>query len=325
VPVFVRTLLGGLMLVALAWISTRFVGSPVTLQAGLPVANDLLNGHYVLWVCLAIFLLKLLATAITFGSGGVGGLFVPTAVIGAALGACWDAVLAPSHPGVFTLLGIAAFSGASYNSLLFSAVFIAESTGKVFLVVPALVASTLAFLVSAGVSNSRSQRKHRPGWEDVLAAIPISQVMTQRIVTSSPDQTLEEFSRSVLLEHHYKALPVISREGIFKGMIALTHLRSVPMLEWRRTQVEQLMDERARTLCAHHSVADAERILAAGPYDYVPIIDPASYQLVGILSLSDVHRARKQASASNHKPNGKKETDNDVPDDVRSADLPEAG
>ena len=111
-----------------------------------------------------IFCLKLVATAVTFGAGGVGGLFVPTATIGAALGACWDAVLSPGHPGVFTLLGIAAFAGASYNSLLFAAVFIAESTGNVSLVVPALIASTLAFVVSAGVSNSRAQRLRR---EDV--------------------------------------------------------------------------------------------------------------------------------------------------------------
>ena len=160
-PRALQSLLGGVLLVGIAYLSFLITGKPVTLQSGLPVANDLLNGRYTLVLCLAIFVLKLLATSITFGAGGVGGLFVPTAAIGAALGACFDAVLSPGHPGVYTLLGIAAFSGASYNSLLFSAVFIAEATGNVSLVVPALIASTLAFLVSAGVSNSRSQRLHR--------------------------------------------------------------------------------------------------------------------------------------------------------------------
>lgn len=160
-PIALRTALGGLLLSGLAFIAWRTVGKPVTLQAGLPVANELLRGDYALALCAAIFALKLLATAVTFGAGGVGGLFVPTATIGAALGACWDAALAPSHPGVYTLLGIAAFSGASYNSLLFAAVFIAEATGNVFLAAPALIASTLAFTVSVGVSNSRSQRARR--------------------------------------------------------------------------------------------------------------------------------------------------------------------
>src|SRR6185312_6243297 len=131
------------------------------LHAGLPVANDLLNGRYVLTACVIIFALKLVATSFTFGSGGVGGLFVPTATIGAALGAFWDAALPGEQPGVYTLLGIAAFAGASYNSLLFSTVFIAEATGSAFLMVPALIAATLSFVTSAGVSNSRAQKRRR--------------------------------------------------------------------------------------------------------------------------------------------------------------------
>lgn len=292
-PTPVRTTLGGLLLVGIAYAAYRMLGKPVTLHAGLPVANDLLNGHYVLVACLVIFGLKLLATSITFGSGGVGGLFVPTATIGAALGACWDAALPASQPGVYTLIGIAAFSGASYNSLLFSAVFIAEATGNVFLVVPALLGSAFAFLASAGVSNSRAQKSRRPDWEDALAAVPLPRIMTTRIVTVTPEQTLDTFSHSVLLKHHYKALPVIDDVGAFKGMVSLTHLRGVPMADWRHVRVQQVMDPQARTLCPHHTAADGARALRSGPYDYVPIVDPLTYQLVGIISLSDVYRARE--------------------------------
>ena len=290
-PVYVRTAIGGVLLVGLALASHRLLGKPVTLGAGLPVANELLAGRYVLWAALGVFAFKLLATSVTFGCGGVGGLFVPTATMGAALGAMFDAVLSPSHPGVYTLLGIAAFSGASYNSVLFSAVFVAEATGNVFLVVPSLVASTFAFVATAGVSNSRSQRRRRPGWRDRLRTEPVSAVMTKRIVTARPEDTLEQFSHSVLLAHHFKALPVIDDQGVLLGMVGLTHLRSVPMAEWKNVRVEHVMDPAVRTVCAQHSVADAERALRRGPYDYVPVVDPASYVLVGIVSDSDVYRS----------------------------------
>ena len=289
--VVVRTTVGGVMLALLAFASYRLLDAPLTLGAGLPVSNALLAGQYTFWAALAIFGLKLLATAITFGCGGVGGLFVPSAAMGAALGAAFDAVLAPSHPGVFTLLGIAAFTGASYNSILFSAVFVAESTGNVFLVVPALVASSVAFAVSAGVSNSRSQRRRRPDWRDRLQATPVSSVMTSRIVTASAEQSLESFSHSVLLEHHFKALPVVDGEGILLGMVGLAHLRSVPMASWRTTLVGDVLDATVRTVCSNHSAADAEEALRRGPYDYVPVVDPTSYQLVGIVSDSDIYRA----------------------------------
>lgn len=286
--VAVRTTVGGLLLVSIAYLSLQLVGRPATLQAGLPIANDLLNGKYMFAASLTIFVLKLCATAITFGSGGVGGLFVPTATIGAALGACWDAATPGSQPGVYTLLGIAAFSGASYNSLLFAAVFIAEATGNVFLVVPALIASSVAFIATAGISNSQAQRKRRPETDDWLARVPLETIMTRRIVTVSPEQTLQAFADSVLLMHSYKALPVIDDSGLLQGMIRLEQLRRVPMTEWQRVRVEDIMDERTKTLCPSHSVADAQRFLQQGD-DYVPVIDPLTFQLVGIVSSTDIH------------------------------------
>ena len=162
-PRFIKTLAGGILVSLIAFGANALVGSPVTLHSGLPVANQLLNGKFTLTAILIIFIAKILATSFTFGSGGVGGLFVPSATIGAALGAAFDSGFHPSHPGVFTLIGIAAFTGASYNSLLFAAVFVAEATGNPALVVPSLIASSTAFLVSAGISNSESQRHQRPG------------------------------------------------------------------------------------------------------------------------------------------------------------------
>ncbi len=291
IPVPVRTAVGGLLVSLIAYASYLLVGRPVTLHSGLPLANDLLNGRYALGACMALFVLKLAATSVTFGSGGVGGLFVPTATIGAALGACWDAAVPGAHiGGVYTLLGIAAFAGASYNSLLFSAVFIAEATGNVFLVVPALIASAAAFVTSAGVSNSRAQKPRRLERYDRLAVVPLSAVMTRRIVTVAPEQTLDVFARSVLLHHHYRAIPVIDEGGILRGMMGLARLRTVPMKDWPRVRVGDVMDATARALCPHHSLADAKRALLAGA-DYVPVIDPLSYRLVGIVSSADVERA----------------------------------
>jgi CIC family chloride channel protein len=287
-----RTALGGVLLSGIALGAWRLYGSPLTLQSGLPVANDLLNGRYALMACVVIFFLKVAATSVTFGSGGVGGWFVPTATIGAAIGACWDAALHTSPPGVYTLLGIAAFSAASYNSLLFSAVFIAEASGNVFLVVPALIASTFAFVTSAGVSNSRAQRAHRPDARDLLDGVPLAAVMTTRIVTVEAPEPLTAFAHSLLLEHHFRALPVIDAQGTFLGMVGLAQLRGVPMRDWAKVRVNDVMDARARTLCPDHSAADAERLLRDTGADYVPVVDPATYQLVGVVSSSDLDRAR---------------------------------
>ena len=188
-------------------------------------------------------------------------------------------------------LGIAAFTGASYNSILFSAVFVAEATGNVFLVVPSLVASAVAFTISAGASNSRSQRLRRHDWRDQLLAEPVSAVMTARVVTASPSQTLHELARAMVLDHHFRALPVVDRQGLLLGMVGLAQLRAVPEADWPRTPVADLLDAAAPTVTSVQPVADAEEALRRGAHGAVPVVEAGTHRLVGVVSESDLFRA----------------------------------
>ena len=294
-PRVVKLTAGGMIVSAIAFATMWLVGEPATLQAGLPVANRLLNGHYVLTACLIIFIAKLLATVFTFGTGGVGGLFVPSATIGASMGAAFDAAFHPSQPGLFTLLGIAAFTGASYNSLLFAAVFVAEATGSPALAVPALITSSIAFLMTAGISNSESQRQHRPTDDALLSRMPCRDWMTTQIAVAKPTQTIATFMERTLLEHSFRELPVIGETGHFLGIASVRTSRSVPRETWADAPIADIMDGSARTVCAGHSMATVEKVLAVGPHDYVPVVDPATDQLIGILSSTDVLRARQHA------------------------------
>ncbi len=292
----IKYLAGGALIAATAVIANRAIGAPVTLQAGLPVANDLLNGKYVLAACIFIMFAKLLASALTFGTGGVGGWFVPSATIGAAMGAACDLAFHPSQPGLFTLVGIAAFTGASYNSLLFAAVFIAEATGSPALVVPGLLASCTAFLVSAGISNSPSQAHRRDSDEVMLARMSCRDWMSTRIVVAHPLDHLSDFMERSLVEHSFQGLPVVEpKTGRFLGFADLKALNTVPRKDWPTTDLISTMDRTARTICPTHSMADVEALLAAGRHNYLPVVDPRTDQLLGILSSTDVLRARHRA------------------------------
>jgi CIC family chloride channel protein len=294
-PRVVKITVGGMVVSLIAIGANAALGKPVTLHAGLPVANQLLNGEFTLAAILIIFVAKLLATSFTFGSGGVGGLFVPSATIGAALGAVFDAIFHPSQPGVFTLIGIAAFTGASYNSLLFAAVFVAEASGSPALVVPSLIASCTAFLLSAGISNSESQHQRRPSDEAVLSGLICRNWMSTRIVVAQPDESIAAFMDRAVYEHSFQELPVVDSRGTFRGIVSLKAVKSVVKDDWAMTTVSAIMDRSAHTVCANHSMALVERELALGHHDYLPVVDQATDQLIGILSSSDVLRARQHA------------------------------
>jgi predicted transcriptional regulator len=78
-------------------------------------------------------------------------------------------------------------------------------------------------------------------------------------------------------------------------LVSLKAVKSVAREAWASKTVAEIMDRSARTVCANHSMALVERELALGNHDYLPVVDPATDQLIGILSSSDVLRARQQA------------------------------
>ena len=148
IPLLWRGLAGGVGLMVLL-LPARFFwgGLPVTEGGGLDLVRQLLTGGTLPAQAVMFLALKLLATAVTFAAGGVGGLWLPSFTMGAAIGAGFDAVLGLGQPGYMTLVGAASFAGATHESLLIPVVFLAETTAQAALVVPALVGSTVAYLM----------------------------------------------------------------------------------------------------------------------------------------------------------------------------------
>jgi chloride channel protein, CIC family len=118
-----------------------------------------LAGTLPLGLLLLLLLLKGPAMAVTIGSGGSGGVFGPTVVMGALLGAAVglgvEAFLpvVGTAPAAFVVVGMAAvFSGAARTPLS-TLIMTAEMTGGYGLIVPTMLANILAFLVQRTLTH----------------------------------------------------------------------------------------------------------------------------------------------------------------------------
>ncbi|BDU72860.1 chloride channel protein [Mesoterricola silvestris] len=124
-----------------------FSDLPITEGGGLDLVKVLLQGGTLPGHAMAFLGLKLAATALTFAGGGIGGLWLPSLTMGCALGTAFDGFAHLGTHGYLTLVGGAAMAGATNESLLVPVVFLAETTGQAALVVPALVATTVSYVV----------------------------------------------------------------------------------------------------------------------------------------------------------------------------------
>jgi len=163
VPGFAKVVAGGLVVGLVGY----FV-FPGVYGAGYPIIRRCLAESGDAQTFLAIFVLNVVATSFTVGSGGSGGVFAPALVCGATLGAATGLVFArilPAswgiHPSAFALVGMAGFLASSVRIPLTAIVMVAEISGNHQLLVPAMWVCGIAFWLNNGWSLYRSQPHSR--------------------------------------------------------------------------------------------------------------------------------------------------------------------
>src|SRR5271165_921177 len=110
--------------------------------------------HMGMWMLLALAILKILATGLTISSGGSGGVFGPSMLIGGMLGgACGQFLnswLPGAHvsPAAFVLVGMGGFFAGVSKTPLTSIVMVSEMTGSYSLLVPLMLACGLNMALS---------------------------------------------------------------------------------------------------------------------------------------------------------------------------------
>lgn len=145
VPAWARPAIGGVAvgLMLLAW---------PALYGESSLALDTILGHPLpIHELLGIAVLKILATSVTLAVGFAGGVFAPSLLIGAALGAAFGQAFAPDQPAaiaVYGVIGMAAVFTGSARAPLTAVVLLIEMTGQYSLLLPLMLASVIATFTS---------------------------------------------------------------------------------------------------------------------------------------------------------------------------------
>ncbi len=160
-PVMLKPAVGGFLLGLLAMVVPQVLGS------GYGMVQAALYGKVALWIMLVVALAKIIATSLTISSGGSGGVFAPSLVIGAMLGGAFGAsaqALFPTmvhDPRAYVLIGMAGFFAGVSNTPIATLIMVSELTGNYGLLAPLMLVCTVAMIVYPRNSIYQKQVKSR--------------------------------------------------------------------------------------------------------------------------------------------------------------------
>jgi len=133
------------------------LGAPQVMGAGYEAIDEAMHGRFT-WQFLALLAgLKIVATLLSFVSGTPGGMFAPTLFVGAMLGAAVggaEHVVLPhlsGSPGTYALVGMGVLFAGFLRAPMTSVFMVLEVSGNYSIIVPVIVANTIAYVISRGL------------------------------------------------------------------------------------------------------------------------------------------------------------------------------
>jgi CIC family chloride channel protein len=244
---------------------------------------------------------KIVTTSLTIGSGGSGGVFGPSMVIGGCLGAAVGTLLHSSFPGLvpdvgpFTIVGMAGFFAGVAKTPISTLLMVGELTGNYALLLPSMLVVCLAMTIvhrwtiyNEQVRTRAESPVHRGEMlHDVLAELAVGAVIDsdsdEQVHTVTPSTTLRDVAK-ILEGTNQRALPIVDPTGQLHGVLAADVVRAIIAENPARGLVvaEDLLTPDIPMLQVDDSVQRALELFALQHVDVLPVVSSQG-KLVGLL------------------------------------------
>jgi CIC family chloride channel protein len=294
IPVYLKMFLGGLIVGALA------VGYPEVCGNGYSAVNKILAGNWTWQIVAIILLCKVLATAATFGSGAVGGVFTPTLFVGASAGYLFGAAAAHVPFGLtinesaFALVGMGAFLAATTHAPIMAIIMIFELTLDYQIILPLMLACVIGYYTSVSIEkrsiySEALKRKGAGDYRYQLAELHVRDLMKPDPLTITPTARFAEIGQK-FMANRFTYL-YVTDDGRFVGAISLHDIKNylnAPELA-ELVIAGDIVREDFPSIRPSASLTDALQSFAKHQGERLPVVtDHEMRRLVGSLAKTDV-------------------------------------
>ena len=262
-------------------------------------------GKLAVWLLLTLGVLKMLATALTIGSGQSGGVFAPSLYIGTMFGSAFGMVVAKLFPSlgamptVYALAGMAAFFSGMTQAPITQILMVTELT-RSYAILPAVMTSaTMGFLTARfflkgeSVYTLKLVRKGyrvRTGKPVILETISVREIMTREPVYVTADMTLFDVEH-LISETGHDCFPVVDNEGRVIGIIGVRDILKKPS-SLKRMRVRRFLRRAYGVTYPTETAEAALEKLMAYDQNLLPVVrGPNDRRLIGVVTKKDIYTA----------------------------------
>ena len=283
---------------------------PSALGTGYDVIASLVGGDMTWKIIAGVLIIKSIIWAFSLGSGTSGGILAPLLMIGGALGALVSPGMPYIQVGAWPLVGMAAVLSGAIGCPLTAAVLCMELTHNYGMLLPLLAASvsahafTVLFQKRSILTERLSRRGHHLSREysvDPLESMTVAQVMKTSVVVLPPNVTRVDAQRWLEGRREMKTpvgevrrgqhlFPIVDDEGHLLGLTTRRGLTAFAASDG--TPDEQLEYVDAAVAYPDETLRTLVERMAAAHLFAMPVIEPGTKKLAGLISIEDMLQAR---------------------------------
>lgn len=291
-PDWAKPAIGGLLMGLLTLFIPRVWGM------GYNTIQDAIDYKLAMPLLLLLVIGKIVASSLSIGSGGAGGVIAPSLFIGAALGGSMGLAAAhlfptlATHPTLYVIAGMGALYASIGKVPLSTAILLCETTRNFTMIIPLIIANTAGFLASGTHTIYESQHADATKeTADILRRVAVEQVLTKDPVTVCDTTSVLELLRLVGSSGHH-GFPVLDAEDSIVGVVSWKDAQKVPFPQRGETPVSAIMSQSVISLYPYESSRRALNLIEQHHIGRVVVLDPVhTGKVVGIVTKEDLIKA----------------------------------
>jgi len=232
-PEYVKPAMGGVLVGAIALLFPEIMG------VGYDTINNALYGNMIWYMALALIFIKIIATSVTLGSGGSGGIFAPSLFMGATLGFFFGNIVnyffpnITASPGAYALVAMGGLVAGTTRAPITAIIIVFELTSDYNIILPLMVTCIISTILSSKLSRESIYTLKllmrnigiKEGMEiNIMESLFVKEVFRPEVEVIADTDNFSQIVNKVL-KGRSAEYPVVDRNRNVKGIISIYDIK----------------------------------------------------------------------------------------------------